>query len=125
MAGAGDTFVVSWTSPDDGDGAGVYARRYDSAGQPLGSQFQVNTHTSDYQGVSAVAAMPSGAFVVTWISYGQDGSDEGVFAQGIAHPTVARDKARVRTIVTATHTREGLEHALDAFARVGRELGLI
>jgi len=50
---------------------------------------------------------------------------EGVFAQGIAFPTVARDKARVRTIVTATHTREELQFALDAFAKVGRELGLI
>ena len=51
--------------------------------------------------------------------------EEGVFAQGIAFPTVARDKARVRTIVTATHTREELQYALDAFARVGRELGII
>jgi glycine C-acetyltransferase len=50
---------------------------------------------------------------------------EGVFAQGIAFPTVARDKARVRTIVTATHTREELQFALDAFARVGRELRII
>jgi glycine C-acetyltransferase len=50
---------------------------------------------------------------------------EGVFAQGIAFPTVARDKARVRTIVTATHTREDLQFALDVFARVGRELGII
>jgi glycine C-acetyltransferase len=50
---------------------------------------------------------------------------EGVFAQGIAFPTVARDKARVRTIVTATHTQEELQFALDAFARVGRELRLI
>ena len=51
--------------------------------------------------------------------------EEGVFAQGIAFPTVARDKARVRTIVTATHTREELQYALDAFGKVGRELGLI
>ena len=51
--------------------------------------------------------------------------ERGVFAQGIAFPTVARDKARVRTIVTATHTREDLQYALDAFAAVGRELGLI
>jgi glycine C-acetyltransferase len=51
--------------------------------------------------------------------------EEGVFAQGIAFPTVAKDKARVRTIVTATHTREDLQYALDAFERVGRELGLI
>ncbi|HEX9367794.1 MAG TPA: glycine C-acetyltransferase [Vicinamibacterales bacterium] len=49
----------------------------------------------------------------------------GVFAQGIAFPTVARDRARVRTIVTATHTREDLQFALDAFAAVGREIGLI
>ncbi len=51
--------------------------------------------------------------------------EEGVFAQGIAFPTVPRDKARVRTIVTATHTREDLQYALDAFAKVGRELGMI
>jgi glycine C-acetyltransferase len=50
---------------------------------------------------------------------------EGVFAQGIAFPTVARDKARVRTIVTATHTRDELEFALDVFAKVGRELGIL
>jgi glycine C-acetyltransferase len=51
--------------------------------------------------------------------------ERGVFAQGIAFPTVARDKARVRTIVTATHTRDDLQFALDAFAAVGREIGLI
>jgi len=51
--------------------------------------------------------------------------ERGVFAQGIAFPTVARDRARVRTIVTATHTREDLQYALDAFAAVGREIGLI
>jgi glycine C-acetyltransferase len=51
--------------------------------------------------------------------------EEGVFAQGIAFPTVARDKARVRTIVTATHTREDLQFALDAFRKVGRELNLV
>ncbi len=51
--------------------------------------------------------------------------EEGVFAQGIVFPTVARDKARVRTIVAATHTREDLQYALDAFLKVGRELGII
>jgi len=50
---------------------------------------------------------------------------EGVFAQGIAFPTVARDKARVRTIVTATHTRDELQFALDVFAKVGRELSIL
>ena len=51
--------------------------------------------------------------------------ESGVFAMGIAFPTVARDKARVRTIVTATHTREELQFALDTFAKVGRELAII
>jgi glycine C-acetyltransferase len=49
----------------------------------------------------------------------------GVFAQGIASPTVPAGKARVRTIVTATHTRDELQFALDTFATVGRELGII
>jgi glycine C-acetyltransferase len=51
--------------------------------------------------------------------------EEGVFAQGIGYPTVARDKARVRTIVTAAHTRDELQQALDVFGRVGREMALI
>jgi glycine C-acetyltransferase len=51
--------------------------------------------------------------------------EEGVFAQGIAYPTVARDKARVRTIVTATHAREELQFALEKFEKVGKELELI
>ena len=50
---------------------------------------------------------------------------EGVFASGIAFPTVARDKARVRTIVTAAHTKDELQYALDVFKKVGKELGLI
>jgi glycine C-acetyltransferase len=49
----------------------------------------------------------------------------GVFAQGIGFPTVARDRARVRTIVTATHTQDELTFALEAFARAGSALGII
>ena len=51
--------------------------------------------------------------------------DEGVFAQPVVFPTVAMDKARIRTIVTAAHADEQLDRALAAFATVGRELGLI
>ena len=51
--------------------------------------------------------------------------ERGVFAQGIGFPTVARGRARVRTIVTATHTRDELSLALNAFAQVGSELGII
>jgi glycine C-acetyltransferase len=51
--------------------------------------------------------------------------DQGVFAQGIGFPTVPRERARVRTIVTATHTRDELQFALDCFGKVGRELGIV
>lgn len=51
--------------------------------------------------------------------------EKGVFAQGIGFPTVPEGKARVRTIVTAAHSREDLQFALDAFKAAGTELGVI
>jgi glycine C-acetyltransferase len=51
--------------------------------------------------------------------------EKGVFAQGIGFPTVPHGKARVRTIVTATHTRDQLEFALDSFKSAGTTLGVI
>jgi glycine C-acetyltransferase len=48
----------------------------------------------------------------------------GVFAQPVVYPTVALDKARIRTIVTAAHSEDHLGRALEAFATAGRELGL-
>ena len=51
--------------------------------------------------------------------------EEGVLATGIGFPTVPKGKARVRTIVTATHTQEELDRALEAFRRIGKRLGLV
>lgn len=51
--------------------------------------------------------------------------EEGVYATSVVYPTVALDKARLRTIVSSEHTTDELRIALDAFARVGRELRLI
>jgi glycine C-acetyltransferase len=51
--------------------------------------------------------------------------EKGVFAQGIGFPTVPQGAARVRTIVTATHTRDELAFALECFRQVGMELGVI
>ncbi|KUO53611.1 MAG: 8-amino-7-oxononanoate synthase [Desulfitibacter sp. BRH_c19] len=50
--------------------------------------------------------------------------EEGVFCTGIGFPTVPQDKSRVRTIVTATHTKADLDRAVEAFAKVGRKLEL-
>src|SRR5580693_1793235 len=51
--------------------------------------------------------------------------EEGVLATGIGFPTVPEGKARVRTIVSATHTRAELDRALEAFARAGKKLGIL
>jgi glycine C-acetyltransferase len=51
--------------------------------------------------------------------------EEGVLATGIGFPTVAKGKARVRTIVTATHTAAELDGALDVFQKVGKKLGIV
>ena len=74
--------VVVWTS-DGPDGArwSVVGQRYDSAGSPLGSEFQVNSYTTSYQFVPAVTADVSGNFVVVWPSLGQDGDNCGVFGR--------------------------------------------
>ncbi len=50
---------------------------------------------------------------------------QGVLATGIGFPTVPKGKARVRTIVTAAHTRAELDQALEAFQKAGKSLGLI
>jgi len=51
--------------------------------------------------------------------------ERGLFAQGIGYPTVAKGKARLRTIVTATHTEEELDRALSILEDVGRGLEII
>src|SRR5262245_31254356 len=65
-------FVVVWSSADqDGSIFGSFGQRYDSTGAPLGPEFRINTYTTDSQFAPAVAAIPSGAFVVIWDSRGQ------------------------------------------------------
>jgi glycine C-acetyltransferase len=51
--------------------------------------------------------------------------DQGVFVGAIGYPTVPEGKARLRTIVTATHKRADLEKALEIIARVGTSLGIV
>ena len=50
---------------------------------------------------------------------------EGVLGTGIAFPTVPEGKARVRTIMTATHTREELQRALEVLKKVGKKMGIL
>jgi hypothetical protein len=75
-------FVVTWQSYiQDGSNFGIYGQRYSSLGVPLGSEFPVNSYTTNYQEMPAVAADPSGNFVIVWSSLGQDGSGHGIFGK--------------------------------------------
>jgi len=76
-------FPITWA-----DGGLVVAHpgrhrveRYDAAGAPVGSEFQVNSYTNNDQSHPSIAALPDGGFVVTWYSLYQDGSHTGIFGQ--------------------------------------------
>ena len=89
MDSAGD-FVIAWqsgyfnTSAQDGSEYGIYAQVYNAAGAAQGSEFQVNTYTTDTQTSPSVAIDSAGDFIVSWQSRGQAGKFDflyGVFAQ--------------------------------------------
>jgi hypothetical protein len=84
-ADSSGNFVVVWQSfGQDGPDNGVFGQRYASAGGLLGSEFPVNTFTTNNQDHPSVAADSSGNFVVVWQSPLQDGSGGGVFGQRYA-----------------------------------------
>jgi len=74
-------FVVVWTGAGQGDSSGVYGQRFDSNGSLVGSEFQVNTWTTDSQGGSRTTSLPNGGFVVVWDSNAQDLSGNGVYGR--------------------------------------------
>ena len=78
---ASGNFVVVWHSSLQDAAGGVFGQRFDSAGAPVGGEFQINSYTTSQQEYPAVAAEASGNFVVVWDSWGQDGFDGGVFGQ--------------------------------------------
>jgi glycine C-acetyltransferase len=88
--------------------------------------FKAGLHTMGFN--TGLSASPITPVIIGEAALAAQMSDrlfkEGVFAQSIGFPTVARGKARLRTIVTATHTREDLQYALDMFGKVGKELGV-
>ena len=74
-------YLISWESDlQDGSARGIYAQTYNADGTPNGGEFLINSYTSSEQRQSAVAALPTGGFVVSWISNGQEGN-YGIYAQ--------------------------------------------
>lgn len=67
------SFVVAWDSDgQDGSVDGVYARRYDAQGAPLGSEFRVNVTTRNRQYAPRIAIDGGGGFIIVWLSNSQD-----------------------------------------------------
>ncbi|MCU0523953.1 MAG: hypothetical protein MUF72_03915 [Elainella sp. Prado103] len=92
-------YVITWTSRDqDGNGNGIYARRYSKDGTPVTAEIRVNTYTTNDQTQSAVAMDANGNFVVVWSSFGQDGSLGGIYGQRFsANGTPLGTEFRVNT----------------------------
>ncbi len=77
-----DQFVICWQSDwQDGANSGIFARLFDCNGNPIASEFQVNTYTPSSQQYPEVCVLSDGKFVICWESMYQDGAYVGVFAQ--------------------------------------------
>jgi len=79
-------FIITWTNYSlDGSGleenADIFAKIYNSEGNLLIDDFQINSNTDDYQKSSAVTFMDDGNFIVVWESEGQDGDEYGIFGK--------------------------------------------
>jgi hypothetical protein len=83
VSGTGD-FVIAWASAVASSPLNIIGQRYASSGTPVGSEFRVNTDTTDSHFMPSVAADASGNFVVAWTSEEQDGSAYGIFGQRFA-----------------------------------------
>lgn len=78
----GGGFVVAWQSEaQDGSGLGIFGQRFDANGAAVGTEFQINTYTSNDQMNASVGGLSAGGFVVAWESTGQDGSSGGIYGQ--------------------------------------------
>jgi hypothetical protein len=97
MRADGD-FIVTWQSNlQDGGSKGIFARRFTSAGTPVGVDFQVSAYTIGDQRYPEIAADDSGDFVVAWESIAQDGHTEGVFARRVSGNGAFGPEFRVNT----------------------------
>jgi hypothetical protein len=107
-ADAAGGFVVVWTSSvnQDGDDYGVFGRRYDATGAPIGGEFQVNSYTTSAQYGPSVAMASDGRFVVAWQSYGQDTHGFGIAARRFDAAGVAEGPDFVVNTFTTGYQRD-------------------
>lgn len=75
-------FIVTWQAENfTGSGYDVYARKFDAQGNKEGEKFLVNTYIQNDQHNPNIAIFSDDSSIITWESYGQDGSEDGIYAQ--------------------------------------------
>lgn len=78
----GGGWVVTWQSDgQDGSNLGVYQKVYSADGNALGGDVRVNSYTANIQMGPRATALSNGGWVVTWMSFGQDGAGSGIYQQ--------------------------------------------
>ncbi|KAA0568850.1 FG-GAP-like repeat-containing protein, partial [Azospirillum sp. Sh1] len=97
-------WVVTWSASNglDGDGWGMFGRRFTADGTPAGAEFQINSWTEGDQNAQSVVALADGGFVVAWTSSTADGNSYGAMAQRFA-----ADGSRIGGEFALSYTRMG------------------
>ena len=81
-------FLVTWSSEaQDGSNFGVFGRAFNNTGIAISAEFQINTHTNDLQKHIDISKLENGDLIAAWISSGQDGDGNGIFAQRLSTGT--------------------------------------
>lgn len=97
-------YVITWTSlGQDLSDNGVYAQAFNADATRRGGEFRVNTYTTSEQSSPDIIALADGGFVISWNSFGQDGSADGVFAQAFGPDGMPRGSE----IAVNTYTADG------------------
>ncbi|MGV3485129.1 MAG: DUF2341 domain-containing protein [Planctomycetaceae bacterium] len=110
---AAGNYVVVWQSDgQDGNGWGVFARRFSARGVALTAEIQVNQFTTGNQVAAQVASDMNGNFVVTWTSELQDGTASSVYARRFAADGTPIDN-EFRVNVTSTGSQDSAVIAMD------------
>jgi hypothetical protein len=105
----GGGFLAVW----DGNGE-IHAARFDAAGNAVAATLQVNTTTDQLQSSPVVAALTGGATVVAWQSFGQDGSDFGIYLQRYdAAGAAVGGEVRVNTTTAGSQSNPSITSAAD------------
>lgn len=103
---ANGNYVIAWKAKEAFDAPDVRVQLFNANGTRIGAETRVNTFSSGEQDSPEVAALKDGGYVVSWSSFGQDGSDWGAYLQRYS-ATGAKVGVEVRINTTTTGAQDG------------------